>query len=92
MSLKELIKMFLSERLDIVVQDVCTENTKKIMEQGERVINSLPDQDREAVQAYVNAFMDDEAEKIEQAYLGGVGDAVWVMAKCIKLIVKRSEE
>ena len=32
MSLKELIKMFLTERLDIVIQDVCTEETKKIIE------------------------------------------------------------
>lgn len=56
MSLKELIKMFLTERLDIVIKDVCTEDTKKIIEQGERIINDLPDQDREAVQAYVNAF------------------------------------
>lgn len=92
MPLKELIKMFLSERLDVVIQDVCTEDTKKIMEQGERVINSLPDQDKAAVQAYVNVFLDGESEKHEQAYLGGVGDAVWGMAKCIKFIVKRSEE
>ena len=56
MSLKELIKMFLTERLDIVIKDVCTEDTKKIIEQGERIINDLPDQDREAVQAYVNVF------------------------------------
>ena len=92
MSLKELIKMFLTERLDIVIKDVCTEDTKKIIEQGERIINDLPDQDREAVQAYVNAFLDGEAEKTEQAYLGGIGDAFWVMTKCIKMIIKRSED
>ena len=56
------------------------------------IINDLPDQDREAVQAYVNVFLDGEAEKTEQAYLGGIGDAVWVMTKCIKMIMKRSEE
>ena len=53
-----------------MIKDVCTEDTKKIIEQGERIINDLPDQDREAVQAYVNAFLDGEAEKTEQAYLG----------------------
>ena len=68
MSLKELIKMFLTERLDIVIKDVCTEDTKKIIEQGERIINDLPDQDREAVQAYVNAFLDGEAEKTERSW------------------------
>lgn len=52
MPLKELIKMFLTERLDIVIKDVCTEDTKKIIEQGERIINDLPDQDREVCQAY----------------------------------------
>lgn len=78
-AIKRIVKMFLTERLDIVIKDVCTEDTKKIIEQGERIINDLPDQDREVVQAYVNAFLDGEAEKTEQAYLGGVGDALGVM-------------
>ena len=37
MSLKELIKMFLTERLDIVIKDVCTE-IRKCGKKGKTII------------------------------------------------------
>ena len=75
-TLNQLIEMVLFERLDSILEETKGTADNSVMDHGEDVIDSLPDDQKEAMQAYLNVLLDHESQSNEKAYLGGFHGAL----------------
>lgn len=75
-TLEQLIEMVLFERLDSILEDMDRGTDNQVAEQGEAVINALGEEQKTAIQEYVNDILDHESQSNEKAYLGGFHDAI----------------
>ena len=75
-TLDQLIEMVLFERLDSILEETKETADNSVMDHGEVVIDSLPEDQKEAIQAYLNTILDHESQSNEKAYLGGFHDAI----------------
>ena len=75
-TLNQLIEMVLFERLDSILEETKGTADNSVMDHGEDVIDSLPDDQKEAMQAYLNVLLAHESQSNEKAYLGGFHDAI----------------
>lgn len=87
MSLDQLIELVLFERLDAILKEKNSSEDKEKMDCGESVIDSLPQEQKEAIQSYLNVLLDQEAENTEKAYLGGFHDAVGLLFHLVMVAI-----
>ena len=80
-TLDQLIEMVLFERLDSILEETKETADNSVMDHGEAVIDSLPDDQKEAMQAYLNVLLDHESQSNEKAYLGGFHDAIGLLIR-----------
>ena len=80
-TLNQLIEMVLFERLDSILEETKGTADNSVMDHGEDVIDSLPDDQKEAMQAYLNVLLDHESQSNERAYLGGFHDAIGLLIR-----------
>lgn len=80
-TLNQLIEMVLFERLDSILEETKGTADNSVMDHGEDVIDSLPDDQKEAMQAYLNVLLDHESQSNEKAYLGGFHDAIGLLIR-----------
>lgn len=80
-TLDQLIEMVLFERLDYILEETKETADNSVMDHGEAVIDSLPDDQKEAIQAYLNMLLDHESQSNEKAYLGGFHDAIGLLIR-----------
>lgn len=80
-TMKQMIEMIVSERLDVILQGISDSADIEIMDHGEAVIDSLSDDQKEAIQAYLNILLDNESQSNERAYLGGFHDAFGLLIR-----------
>lgn len=89
MPIAELIKMILGERINAVLQESCLKTDKDILEKGEAVLNELPEEQRAAIQKYLDIFLDQASVDNQQAYLCGFEDAVYLVGKLGEILIRR---
>ena len=82
-TLNQLIEMVLFERLDSILEETKGTADYSVMDLGEAVIDSLPDDQKETLQAYLNTLLDHEAQSNEKAYLGGFHDAIGLLIRLL---------
>lgn len=82
-TLNQLIEMVLFERLDSILEETKGTADNSVMDHGEAVIDSLPDDQKETIQAYLNTLLDHEAQSNEKAYLGGFHDAIGLLIRLL---------
>lgn len=82
-TVKQMIEMVVSERLDVILQEKSDDADIETMDHGEAVIDSLPDDQKETIQAYLNTLLDHEAQSNEKAYLGGFHDAIGLLIRLL---------
>ena len=80
-TLDQLIEMVLFERLDSILEETKGTADNSVMDHGEAVIDSLPEDQKEAIQAYLNMLLDHESQSNERAYLGGFHDAIGLLIR-----------
>ena len=80
-TLDQLIEMVLFERLDSILEETKETADNSVMDHGEAVIDSLSDDQKEAIQAYLNILLDHESQSNERAYLGGFHDAIGLLIR-----------
>ena len=80
-TLEQLIEMVLFERLDSVLEDMDKGTDNQAAEQGEAVINALGEEQKTAIQEYMNDILDHESQSNEKAYLGGFHDAIGLVVR-----------
>lgn len=80
-TLDQLIEMVLFERLDSILEETKETADNSVMDHGEAVIDSLPEDQKEAIQAYLNMLLDHESQSNERAYLGGFHDAIGLLIR-----------
>ena len=80
-TLEQLIEMVLFERPDSILEETKETADKSVMDHGEAVIDSLSDDQKEAIQAYLNILLDHESQSNERAYLGGFHDAIGLLIR-----------
>lgn len=92
MLIAELIKMILAERINAALHESCLETDKDILEKGEAVLNELPEEQRAAIQKYLDSFLDQASADNEQAYLCGFEDALCLSGKIGEILIRRFYE
>lgn len=80
-TLEQLIELVLFERLDSILEDMDKETDNQAAERGEAVINALGEEQKTAIQEYMNDILDHESQSNEKAYLGGFHDAMGLVVR-----------
>ena len=92
MPIAELINMILGERINAALRESCLKTDKDILEKGEAVLNELPEEQRAAIQKYLDIFLDQASTDNEQAYLCGFEDAAYLFGKLGEILIRRFYE
>ena len=73
---EDLFEKMIEERLERLLYKKSSEKELKIMEEGERILSGLKDEDHVKIEAYMNQILDNMAENERKAYHGGMRDGV----------------
>lgn len=77
----DLMGMILEERIDMLLSKKQSDQAGETLRKAEAVVDRLPDEDRAAIEKWLDLSMDMEAENQRKAYLGGLMDGIWLSGK-----------
>ena len=91
MTEKDFREMMVSERIAMIIKRELKEG-REAFEEGEKTIKGLEPETRKVIEAYLEVLASDDADIQEAAYLGGVWDGIYLMAKIFRIVWEREEQ
>lgn len=83
---QEMIDFIVQERINEVLARVEeTENEELRIHAAEEIISNLPEDERKAIEYYINDFTNNMASKEQMLYKNGVRDGINLMKRLINL-------
>ena len=85
MTEREFLDMVIQERIKLILERKTTPEEDSVFEKGEKAIEGLGEETKKRVQAFIDLLEDLDAEREEQAYMGGFYDGVRLMTKIAQI-------
>lgn len=73
---REFWNMMIDERIKCLLPRKLTKEESEILEEGDRIIEELPEEKREKVLQFLNTTAEMESENETNLYIGGVCDGI----------------